>query len=227
MNKFINIKPHISLSLLKFTFMGLLNFLKSKSFFYSLIFAAAFVVILGFGVLKFLDIYTRHGEEIEIPDLRKLSADDAQSQLHEMGFEIVVIDTIDFTNEVPPLSIAWQDPAPKTFVKEGRKIYVKLNAKNYSSIRLPKLENRSYRHALANIEMLGLLKGEVTYEPDFAKDVVLRVEQDGRILREGDKVLKNSKINFVLGDGSLGYKPKLDTIDDAFEDVAPKMDSIF
>lgn len=207
--------------------MGLLNFLKSKSFFSSIIIAALIIVALGFGVLKFLDIYTRHGQQIEIPNLSKLTAEQAGTKLEELGFEIVVIDTVDFTTDVPPSTIAWQDPAPNTYVKSGRKIYVKLNAKNYSSIRLPKLENRSYRNALQNIEMLGLVKGEVTYEPDFAKDIVLRVEQDGRILREGDKVLKNSKINFVLGDGSLGYKPKVDTIDDAIEAVAPVMDSIF
>lgn len=207
--------------------MGLLNFLKSKSFITSLIIAVLILVALGFGTLKFLDVYTKHGKEIEIPDLRKLKAEDAQARLNELGLEIVVIDTVDFSGNIPPLTISWQDPAPKSFVKEGRKIYVKINAKNYSSVRLPKLENRSFRHALSNIEILGLLQGEVSYEPDFAKDVVLRVEQDGRILREGDKVLKNSKINFVLGDGSLGYTPKQDTIDDAFEDIAPSIDSIY
>lgn len=207
--------------------MGLFSFLKSKSFFLSIIAAVAIIVVLAFGALKFLDIYTRHGQEIEIPNLFKMSIEDAEKLLLESDFEIVVIDTVDFTTDVPPSTIAWQDPAPKTFVKSGRKIYVKVNAKNYSSIRLPKLENRSFRHALQNIEILGLVKGEVTYEADFAKDIVLRVEQDGRILREGDKVLKNSKINFVLGDGSLGYKQKVDTIDDAIEAVAPVMDSIF
>lgn len=207
--------------------MGLFNFLKSKSFFISLLIAGVLCAIFAFGGLKFLDIYTRHGEEIQIPDLSKLKSDEAQEKLNALELEVVVLDTIDFTTKVPPLTIAWQDPAPESSVKKGRKVYVKLNAANYSSIRLPKLENRSFRHALANIELLGLLQGDVSYEPDFAKDVVLRVEQDGRILREGDKVLKNSKINFVLGDGSLGYKAKVDTINDAFEDIAPSIDSIF
>ena len=201
--------------------------MKSKSFFSAILIAAVLLVLLGFGTLKFLDIYTKHGDEIEIPKLSNLNAEEATAKLEELGLEIVVIDTIDFDKNIKPLAIAWQDPVAGSLVKEGRTIYVKINAKNFSSVRLPKLDNRSFRHALANIEMLGLVQGEIIYEPDFAKDVVLRVEQDGRILREGDKVLKNSKINFVLGDGSLSYTPKLDTIDDAFENIAPAIDSIY
>lgn len=208
--------------------MNLINYFKSKSFVFSIISALVIIALLIFGTLKFLDIYTRHGQEIEIPNLSKMSAEEAEIRLAELGMEIVVLDTVDFTSKVPPLTIAWQEPTAGNFVKEGRKIYVKINAKNYASIRLPKLENRSLRHALANLEMLGLKQGELIYEPDFAKDVVLRVEQDGRILREGDKVLKNSKINLVLGDGSLGYTPKSnDSLSEIMEAVAPAIDSIF
>lgn len=208
--------------------MSLISYFKSKSFIFSIVTALIILVLLIFGTLKFLNVYTRHGEEIEIPNLAKMSAEEAEIHLDDIGLEIVVIDTVDFTTKVPPLTIAWQEPTAGAFVKEGRKVYVKINAKNYASIRLPKLENRSLRHALATLEMVGLQQGELIYEPDFAKDVILRIEQDGRILREGDKVLKNSKINLVLGDGSLGYTPqKQDTISEIIEAVAPTIDSIF
>ena len=82
------------------------------------------------------------------------------------------------------------------------------------------------KHAIAAIEALGLQKGEIRYEPHLAKDVVIQVEQDGRILRAGDKVQKNSKIDFVVGDGLLGFQQQ-DTINDEFEDIAPAVDSIF
>ena len=127
----------------------------------------------------------------------------------------------------PPLTISDQDPKANAAVKEGRKIYVKINAPGYSSVRLPNLDGRTLRHSIAILESLGLVKGEVKYEPDFAKDVVLRIEQDGRILRAGDKVLRNSKIDFVLGDGMLGYKPEPDSLGEMYEDVAPAIDSIF
>lgn len=207
--------------------MGIISFLKSKQFFFSIILAIVIVALLGFGTLQFLNIYTRHGKEISIPDLRKMKVEKAMNAVADNGFEIIVIDTTDFNPKYPPYTISEQDPKPNDAVKEGRKIYVKINAKGYSSLRLPNLDGRTLRHATSILESLGLKKGEVIYEPDFAKDVVLRVEQDGRILRAGDKVLKNSKINLILGDGMLGYKPEVDSLGEMYEDVAPAIDSIF
>lgn len=207
--------------------MSFTTFLKSKQFILSLIAATIIIVGLIFGSLKFLNIYTHHGKEILVPDLTKQKVEQATNIISNDGFEIIVIDTIDYNPKFPPLTIAEQEPKANYAVKQGRKIYVKINAKGYSSIRLPNLEGRTLRHASAIIESLGLIKGETKYEPDFAKDVILRIEQDGRILREGDKVLKNSKINFILGDGMLGYKPEVDSLGEMYEDIAPAIDSIF
>lgn len=207
--------------------MGFKAFIKSKQFIFSIIAAIVVVGILIFGSLQFLNIYTRHGKEIQVPDLKKMKAEKAMELVSENNFEIIIIDTVDFDPKYPPLTISDQDPKANAAVKEGRKIYVKINASGYSSVRLPNLDGRTLRHSIAILESLGLVKGEVKYEPDFAKDVVLRIEQDGRILRAGDKVLRNSKIDFVLGDGMLGYKPEPDSLGEMYEDVAPAIDSIF
>lgn len=207
--------------------MGLGSFLKSKQFIFSFIIAIAIMGLLGFGTLQFLSIYTRHGDEIPVPDLKKMKVEAAMNKVADNGFEIIIIDTIDYNPKFPPLTIAEQEPKANDAVKQGRKIYVKINAKGYSSVRLPNLDGRTLRHATSIIESLGLVKGDVKYEPDFAKDVILRIEQDGRILRAGDKVLKNSKITLILGDGMLGYKPEVDSLGEMYEDVAPAIDSIF
>lgn len=207
--------------------MSLLNFIKSRQFFISLLLAIAIALFLGFLALQSLSIFTKHGDEITLPDLSKMSVEQATEELNAQGLELIVIDTVDFDKNFPALSITYQDPVTNSKVKEGRKIYVKVNAKGFSSVRLPNLNDRTFRHALAAIEALGLQKGEIRYEPHLAKDVVIQVEQDGRILREGDKVQKNSKLNFVLGDGLLGFQQQQDTINDHFEDIAPAVDSIF
>lgn len=207
--------------------MGFTSFIKSKQFLFSLIGAVVIIGLLIFGSLQFLNIYTKHGKEIKVPDLTKMKVEKAMNAVAYNGFEIVIIDTVDYNPKFPPLTISEQDPKAADGVKEGRTIYVKINAKGYSSVRLPNLDGRTLRHATSIIKSLGLVKGTTKYEPDFAKDVILRIEQDGRILRAGDKVLKNSKINFVLGDGMLGYKPEIDSLGEMYEDVAPKIDSIF
>lgn len=207
--------------------MNLVKFLKSKQFLISLISAIIIFLVLGFIALQSLSIFTKHGEEISLPDLSKLSVEQASEELNEYGLELIVLDTVDFDKNFPPLTVVSQDPSVNSKVKEGRKIYVKVNAKGYSSVRLPNLNDRTLRHAISSIEALGLQKGEIRYEPHLAKDVVIQFEQDGRILREGDKVQKNSKIDFVVGDGLLGFQQQKDSINDMYEDVAPALDSIF
>jgi len=207
--------------------MSLLNFIKSRQFIFSIILAIVIFIAIGFIALQSLSIFTKHGDEITLPDLSKLTVEQATEKLNNEGLELIVLDTVDFDKKFAPLTITYQDPVTKSKVKEGRKIYVKVNAKGFSSVRLPNLNDRTLRHAIAAIETMGLQKGEVRYEPHLAKDVVIQVEQDGRILRAGDKVQKNSKIDFIVGDGMLSFKIEQDTINDAFEDVAPAVDSIF
>ncbi len=206
--------------------MSFIQFIKSKGLWISVLAALIIMVLLAFGALKFLDSYTRHGDEISVPDLSKIDPNKAKMQLENMGLEMVIVDTMDFNKNFPPLSILEQDPKADAKVKDGRTIYVKVNAKNYASVTLPNLVDNTFRYAVSRIQGLGLVKGNVRYEPHLAEDVVIQIEQNGRILKEGDKVLKHSTIDFLLGDGSLSYKQR-DSVSQMFEDVAPAIDSIY
>ncbi len=206
--------------------MSFIQFIKSRSLWISILAALIIMVLLAFGALKFLESYTRHGDEISVPDLSKTDPNKAKMQLENMGLEMVIVDTMDFNKNFPPLSILEQDPKADAKVKDGRTIYVKVNAKNYASVTLPNLVDNTFRYAVSRIQGLGLVKGNVRYEPHLAEDVVIQIEQNGRILKEGDKVLKHSTIDFLLGDGSLSYKQR-DSVSQMFEDVAPAIDSIY
>lgn len=206
--------------------MTFIQFIKSKSLWISVAIAAIIIVGLAFISLKFLDVYTRHGQEIAVPDLAKSDPARAKLQLENMGLEMTIVDTIDFKRDFPPLSIVEQDPKATSKVKDGRTVYVKINAANYASVTLPNLIDNTFRYAVSRVEGLGLVKGNVRYEPHLAEDVVIQIEQNGRILKEGDKVLKHSTIDFLLGDGSLSYRHR-DSINQMFEDLAPAIDSIY
>lgn len=199
--------------------MSLLNFLKSRTFFIQLGIAAAILVVFIFGLLKFLDFRTHHGEEIEVPDLSKMQVKIAEEKLQELGLELILLDTVDFRSEMPPYAIVEQDPKSKTTVKDGRKIYVKVNAGEFDDVTLPALKDKTFRQVSANIKSLGLKEGKITYRPHIAKDIVLAVTQDGKSLKAGDKVKKNSTLNFVLGDGKELYGEG--TFDNEEEKPAP------
>ncbi len=185
--------------------MSLVKFLVSKTFFKHLFLAVLLLAVLIFGLLKFLDYRTRHGEEIAVPNLIKMQIKAATEKLDEAGLELYVLDTVDFRTDIPPYSIVEQDPSPNSKVKSGRKIYIKVNAGEFSDVTLPDLTGKTYRQVSANIKAAGLKEGKITYKPHMAKDEVLSVSQNGKTLKRGDKVKKNSTLDFVLGDGEELY----------------------
>ncbi len=165
---------------------------------------AAILLLISFALMQWLDFTTNHGDELTVPDLRKLTLAKVSEKLEGVELEYVLIDSIDYRSDFPPLSVVNQDPEPGEKVKKNRKIYIKINSSSYGNITLPNLIQISYRQAAPTIKALGLQEGSVSYVHNIGKDMVLEINQNGRILKEGDKVKKASKINIVLGDGTSG-----------------------
>ena len=204
--------------------MSLRKFLTSSTFFKNLFFALVIVILFLVVFVKFLDFSTNHGEEIKVPDLSKMNLEIAEEKLDEEGLEVFLLDTVEFKPEFPPYTIVEQDPIAGSKVKNGRKIYVKLNAGGYAMVTFPDLKNKTFRQATNALRALGLVEGELKYVPDLAKDIVLEVSYNGRPVKAGDKLMKNSKIDFVLGDGKdmftdedLDSIPNNEQINDSIE----------
>jgi beta-lactam-binding protein with PASTA domain len=204
--------------------MSLRKFLTSSTFFKNLFFAIVIVILFLVAFVKFLDFSTNHGEEIKVPNLSKMKLEIAEEKLDEEGLEVFLLDTVEFRPEFPPYSIVEQDPIAGSKVKDGRKIYVKLNAGGYAMVTFPDLKNKTFRQATNALRALGLVEGKLKYVPDLAKDIVLEVSYNGRPVKAGDKLKKNSKIDFVLGDGKdmftdedLDSIPNNEQINDSIE----------
>jgi len=180
---------------------GLTAFLKSKSFLIQLIMAGVILFFLCFGLVKWLDIRTNHGQEIEVPDLTNLTITQAKAELESLRLKYQINDTIHFDKTFLPNAIVEQAPKPKSKVKEGRTIYLKINAIHYEMVEIPDLKDKTFRQALPTLLALGLKEGKISYKSYFAEDVVLELRHKGEILEKGNKVMKTSKIDFVLGDG--------------------------
>ena len=193
--------------------MSLRKFLTSFTFFKNLFFALAIVVVFLVVFVKFLDFSTNHGEEITVANLSKMKLEVAEEKLDEEGLEVFLLDSVEFPPELPPYTIVEQDPIAGSKVKDGRKIYVKLNAGGYAMVTFPDLKNKTFRQATNALRALGLVEGELKYVPDLAKDIVLEVSYNGKPVKAGDKLMKNSKIDFVLGDGKDMFKEEdLDSV---------------
>lgn len=189
----------------KYFFMSLRKYLTSKIFFAQALAALLIVAVVSFAFFHMISFITRHGQEIAVPDLSKLSAEQAEEKLDELKLDYIILDTVDFRPEFPKLTIVDQEPKAGSKVKEGRKIYLKINAEKFTMIAVPDLVEKTYRQAVPTLEAAGLKAGEITYKPYLGKDMVLEMRLNGKKLKAGDKVLKSSKIDLVLGDGKVVF----------------------
>lgn len=175
--------------------------------------AIGIIVLLAYLFMHWLTFTTDHGNEITVPDLRKLSEQQVEEKLDDLNLEYVLLDSVDFKKDFPKHSVVEQDPIAGSKVKEGRKIYIKINSSGFTTVKIPNLIEKTYRQAVPTLKALGLEEGTITYKPYLGKDMVLEMRWNGKKLNPGDKVFKSSKIDLVLGDGKVGFDDtELDTI---------------
>lgn len=191
--------------------MTLRQYLTSKTFFKQLLLAFAIVVVLVFLLLQYLSFATDHGNEITVPDLRKLTEEQAAEKLDELDLSYILLDTVDYNKDFPKYSVVQQDPLPGSKVKEGRKIYIKVNSSGFGDVTIPDLIEKTLRQAEPTLAAIGLELGKLTYKPYLGKDMVLEMHSNGKKLKPGDKVKKSSVIDLVLGDGKVGFEEEVDS----------------
>lgn len=193
----------------KIKFMSLRKYLTSRVFFTQIFLAALIIAVLGYLFMHWLTFTTDHGNEITVPDLRKLTEEQVEEKLDELDLDYVLLDSVDYRGDYPKYSVVQQDPVPGAKVKEGRKVYIKINSSGFSSVKVPNLIEKTYREALPTLRALGLEEGTITYIPNLGKDMVLEMRYKGRNIKPGDRVLKSSKIDLVLGDGKASYEEEI------------------
>lgn len=168
---------------------------------------AIIVAALSYGLYYFvfniwLSSYTNHGESVEVPDLSNMSIQQATQTLDELGLTYEV-DSVNFDPKMKPYSIIDFYPNSLSKVKEGRRIFIKANPKTYRPVELPDLIGKSKRLAFTQLDISGLKIGNIIYEPDLAKDAVLKILYKGQIIKPGTVLPRFAVVDLVLGRGML------------------------
>ena len=181
--------------------MSVLKYLFSKSFiktsFRIIVTALLFFLIL----VIFLRLNTRHGDFIVIPDLIGKNIQEFESELNELDLQYIISDSGNYNPEFKINSVLDQLPKANSKVKQGRKIYLTLNASDFEMVEIPKITRITVRQARKTIESLGFIFGEIEYIDDIARDEVISISHDGIELNEGDFLKRTSVIDFKLGNG--------------------------
>lgn len=182
--------------------MSLLKFVRSKVFIKQLIFAVIGSMILVFLLIKWLDATTNHNQKIQVPDLSKLTITEVTTILDELDLRAEIIDSTNYNPDYPPLSVIEQNPEAGDFVKENRRIYLKINRPTYQDVLIPNVLTKPRRNAEATLKAVGFRVGNnPKYVKDIALDVVRGLYYKGKPINVDDKLPRNSIINLKLGNG--------------------------
>lgn len=180
--------------------MDFLRFLLSKKFFSHLGIAIAVGIILILAVLLWLRIYTHHGQAITVPDLTALTTDEVGDVTTSRHLRYEVIDSV-FSNELPRGTVLKQNPKANSRVKKDRKIFLTMNAVNPEMVSMPALVGLSNRQSRLALQNAGLILGDISYQPDYARNNVLQQMHNGSVINEGTEITKGTVIDLVLGMG--------------------------
>ena len=170
------------------------------------------IVLLCLGVGYGLDLYTHHGEGIEVPELKGMRYQKACLLLEEKGLNIVVSDS-GYNKTLPADCILAQMPGHGQKVKEGHTIYVTVNSPSSPTFAIPDIvDNSSLREAEAKLTAMGFRLAptqRVTGEKDWVYGILCR----GRRVSNGDRVPIDYPLTLMVGSGTYDESADVDYVD--------------
>lgn len=182
----------------------------------------AVVITIGiiFGVLAWLDHYTRHNQAVVVPDVKGLTVSEAAQFFESNGLRYNVIDSV-FAKDAAPGSIVELVPSAGSKVKEGRIVFITVNALTSQMATLPEVEDLSFRQAYALLKAAGFTNIEIVYKPGDYKDLAIGIETNGKLLTPGEHVPLTAPLELLVSSGEpeeVTDSTAVETIDASEED---------
>jgi hypothetical protein len=172
----------------------------NKRLWLNLLAMAIVVVAILFATLKGLDVYTHHGEAVQVPDIKGLTVTEAMQALQRSKLVGMVADS-SYVKDQPAGIILELKPAVGEKVKEGRTVYLTINTLNIPLRPVPDLaDNSSLREAQAKVLAAGFRLDEIEFIAG-EKDWVYGVKYQGRPLIAGDKAPQGAALTLMVGNG--------------------------
>ncbi len=188
--------------------MSLKKFLFSRAFLLHLSLAIVLVALILFGTMKGLNWYTHHGISYPVPNLTGLTVEEATTSAQTNHLKIEIIDSV-FNKKYEPGTVVDQQPIANSNVKENRTLFLTINSSEPEKVILPKLTDISFRQARVLVENSGLFIGTISYEASEYNDLVLDVQQDSVSIQKGEKIIKGSTIDLIVGRSKGNLKTPL------------------
>ena len=174
------------------------DFFKPQRMGFHLLLALLITVVLIIAATLFLKVYTRHGEEVEMPDFIGQDSETLLENVASNDFIFVVTDRV-YDKSKEEGVILKQNPQATELVKKGRKVYLTIASAEPPKVKMPELRDVSLRQAEIMLKAIGLELGGVIYKPSPFANAVLDQLHNGRAIGAGTEISSGEKITLVIG----------------------------
>lgn len=176
--------------------MGMLKYIFTNKYFYIgslaiILFGAASLYIADKLVMPY---YTNFNEGITVPDVTRVSLEEAQTLLTDYGLRFEISDRR-ANSAYPADYVIDQSPRASNIVKPNRKIYLTVNTEIKPQVVVPSVVDLSLRNAEIQLQNYGLQIGSRSYESSRFKTIIRQS------IPEGTTVEKGTVVDLVVGDG--------------------------
>jgi UDP-N-acetylmuramate--alanine ligase len=177
---------------------ALVLFLVSKTLWKNLLLMAVVAVLLVFMLQQALKWYTRHGQQIPLPEYVGESIETATEDAEKRSFRIVVSDSIYIVGRRGGI-ILDQIPQAHELVKKDRKIYVTITKSQPDMVALddlPPMYGRSFERTARVLQVAHNIESRIrgqTYDPG-PEGHIMGVIFDGDTIIDRGTILKKVEI---------------------------------
>jgi beta-lactam-binding protein with PASTA domain len=177
-----------------------LLFLKSKIFLKQLAIFLLLLFVVMWIILTLLDVYTRHGESVEVPDFKGIKIENLNNFIKDKKLRYRIIDSV-YDPKAAKGIVVHQEPEKKIKVKENRTIYLYVTTLLPPQVVMPKLKDKSLRQAISMLETYGLKFGRAIPEADQCENCILEQEVKGKRIEPGTLISKGTVVDLQVGNG--------------------------
>lgn len=143
--------------------------------------------------------YSSSGRDISVPNVREMTAVEAQRLLESQKFSVTMEERYDASQRIKPGYVMEQEPAGGAMRKEGS--LVRLTISKGAELRIvPQLQEMTLEQARMELENMELKPGKITTQlnPSARSGIVLSHSP-----KAGDKAPRGSAIDLVINEGTI------------------------
>lgn len=165
----------------------------------ALIAMALTALVLVWLILIFLDVWTHHGDDSTVPQVKDMTFAQARAKLAEADLDIEISDSI-YDTSIPAGTVVESWPKAGSQVKRGRSVYVTVTAfsPKHVTLSMP-ITGVSVRQAVSYLNALGITGIRFVNVPSQYPDLVEGAHADGRPLGVGSVIPVDASVVLEVG----------------------------